>query len=238
MNHDASVTDRSPAADVLIWDAPVRVFHWLTVLSFAGAYLTAESERWRLVHVSLGYTLAGLVLFRLVWGLTGTRYARFASFVRGPQAVMRYLGSLLRGRPEHHLGHNPAGALAIVGLLALSLALTASGWAAYNEVGGEWLEEAHELVANLMLALVGVHIAAVVLSSWLHGENLIGAMVSGRKPGRPQDAIRSAWRSVAALMLVAVLGFWWLQWQGAPAGGLADRPSASARSGHDEDHDD
>ncbi|MBT9457456.1 MAG: cytochrome b/b6 domain-containing protein [Burkholderiaceae bacterium] len=226
------------ARKVLIWDAPVRVFHWLMVLSFAGAYLTAESERWRLVHVSLGYTLAGLVLFRLVWGLMGTRYARFASFVRGPQAVARYLGSLLRGRPEHHLGHNPAGALAIVGLLGLALAVTASGWAIYSEVGPEWLEEVHELAANTMLALVGVHIAAVVLSSVLHGENLIVAMVSGRKPGLPQDAIRSAWRSVAALMLVAVLGFWWLQWQGAPIGGLADRPAASARSGHDEDHDD
>lgn len=236
-----NATSASPAEagkKVLIWDAPVRLFHWLMVLSFAGAYLTAESERWRLVHVSLGYTLAGLVLFRLVWGLMGTRYARFSSFVRGPQAVMRYLGSLLRGRPEHHLGHNPAGALAIVGLLGLALAVTASGWAIYAEVGPEWLEEVHELAANAMLALVGLHVAAVVLSSVLHGENLIGAMVSGRKPGLPQDAIRSAWRSVAALMLVAVLGFWWLQWQGAPAGGLADRPAASAGSGHDKDHDD
>ena len=77
-----------PLRTVLVWDAPTRVGHWLIALSFAGAWLTAESERWRLVHVTLGYTLAALVVFRLVWGLVGTRHARFASFVRGP-AVSR-----------------------------------------------------------------------------------------------------------------------------------------------------
>ena len=81
---------------ILVWDAPVRVFHWLMVLSFAGAYLTAESERWRLIHVTLGYTLGGLVAFRILWGLVGTRYARFAEFVRGPAAIRGYLQHMLR----------------------------------------------------------------------------------------------------------------------------------------------
>lgn len=226
-----------PAArrGVLVWDAPVRVFHWLTVLSFAGAYLTAESERWRLLHVTLGYTMAGLVAFRIVWGLVGTRHARFANFVRGPAAVLRYLKALLRGAPEHSVGHNPAGALAIVVMLGLALGITASGWATFNDLGGDWLEEAHELAANLMLAVVGVHVAGVLISSRLHHENLVRAMVTGRKRGSPQDAVRSAWRTVAALMLVAVLGFWWLQWRSAPvAGALADRPAASAQQ-HDDD---
>ncbi len=222
---------------VLVWDAPVRVFHWLMVASFAGAYLSAESERWRLLHVTLGYTMAALVAFRIVWGLIGTRHARFASFVRGPGAVLRYLGALLRGRPEHHTGHNPAGALAIVALLGLTLAVAVSGWAVFNDVGGKWLEELHEGSAGLMLAIVGIHVAAVVLSSWLHRENLVGAMIDGRKTGRPQVGVRSAWRSVAALMLAAVLGFWWLQWQGAPgAGGQGLRETASAQiqaRGHD-----
>jgi cytochrome b len=187
------------------------------VLSFAGAYLTAESERWRLLHVTLGYTMAGLVVFRLLWGLVGTRHARFASFVRGPAAAARYLGSLVRGRPEHHAGHNPAGALAIVALLGLALAVAATGWATYDGGFGDWVEDVHEAAANGMLVLVGLHVVAVVLASRLHRENLVGAMVSGRKLGRPQDAIRRAWTGVATLMLVAVLGFWWLQWQAAPA---------------------
>lgn len=234
--HDAAA--RHP---VLVWDAPVRVFHWLMVLSFAGAYVTAESERWRLLHVTLGYTLAGLVVFRIIWGLVGTRYARFSNFVRGPQAVARYLGAMLRRQPEHHVGHNPAGALAILALLGLALALAMSGWAVYNDLAGEWLEEVHETVANLMLALVCVHVAAVVLSSWLHRENLVRAMISGRKPGSPDEGIRRAWRTVAVLMLVAVLGFWWWQWQNAPsASALAGRPAAAAEGGggHDHEHDD
>lgn len=222
----------SPAR-ALVWDAPVRVFHWLTVLSFAGAYLTSESERWQLVHITLGYTLAGLVAFRLVWGLVGSRHARFASFVRGPGAVLRYLRSLLTRQPEHHVGHNPAGALAVVALLLLAIGTTVSGWANYNELGGEWLEEAHELMANLMLAMVGVHVVGVLLSSWQHRENLVGAMITGHKAAAPQDAIRSAWRSVAALLLTAVLAFWWWQWQSAPTGMDHNPDSATASATSD-----
>ena len=147
---------------ILVWDLPVRMFHWLTVLSFAGAWLTAESERWRLLHVTLGYTLAGLLVFRVLWGLIGTRHARFTDFVRGPGAVRRYLAALLRGQPEHAVGHNPAGALAILALLALGAASAVSGWAVYNQLGGDWLEEAHEFAASLMLAVVGVHIRGVL----------------------------------------------------------------------------
>lgn len=202
---------------ILVWDAPVRVFHWLMVLSFAGAYLTAESERWRLVHVSLGYTLGGLVAFRVLWGLLGTRHARFASFVRGPAAVRRYVASMVHGRPEHHVGHNPAGAVAIVLLLLLSAATVATGWANYNELGGDWLEELHEGAANFMLAVVGVHVAGVVLASGLHRENLVRSMLNGRKEGAPAEGIRWSWRPLAGLLLAAVLGFWWLQWQAAPS---------------------
>lgn len=230
------VTATKPEArlgKVLVWDAPVRVFHWLTVLCFAGAWLTAESERWRLMHVSLGYTLAGLVAFRLVWGLVGTRHARFASFVRGPRAVLAYLRDMVRGQHGSHAGHNPAGALAIVGLLGLALAVTASGWMLYDGGGAKWLEDVHEAAASIMLALVGVHVAGVALASWMTHDNLVGAMFSGRKPARPDEAIRSAWRSLAALMLVAVLGFWAYQWQTAPAA-----PLLAGQQGHAEHDDD
>lgn len=220
---------------VLIWDAPVRVFHWLMVFSFAGAYLTAESERWRLVHVTLGYTMVGLVAFRILWGLFGTRHARFSSFVQGPAAIARYLRSLVRGRPEHHAGHNPAGALAIVALLAMTLLVAATGWGTYNEVGPSW-EGLHEGVASVMLAIVGVHVGAVVLASWLHRSNLIGAMVTGRRPGSPEEGVRSAWRSVASLMLVAVMAFWWMRWQAAPSELAADRTATAAKHHDRRDH--
>ncbi len=233
----STTTDTASGARrrVPIWDAPVRVFHWLAVLSFAGAYLTAESERWRLVHVSLGYTLVGLVVWRLLWGLVGTRHARFAAFVRGPRAAWGYLRSLLGGAPEHHAGHNPAGALAIVGLLAGALAVGASGWAVYSGVGGHALEELHEAVANGLLALVLLHVAGVVVGSLLHRENLVRAMVTGRKVAPPAEAIHRPWRGIAALLLAAVLGFWAWQATQAPA---AASPGVMAHHGAGDDDDD
>ncbi len=221
---------------IKVWDAPVRVFHWLMVLSFAGAYLSAESERWRLLHVTLGYTLGGLVAFRLVWGLAGTRYARFANFVRGPQAVLTYLRSLRKGQPQHHLGHNPAGAVAIVLLLLASVAVVGSGWAIYNDVGGEWLSELHDIAANSMLLVVAIHIAGVLVASRLHRENLVRAMVTGQKNGAPADGIRRPWAALAVLLVLAVLGYWWLQWQSAPEPVIGPVSSGSAKyQAHDND---
>jgi cytochrome b len=243
MNTTSASHAEAPAAEaaqrkVLVWDAPVRVFHWLMVLSFAGAWLTAESERWRQVHVTLGYTIAALVGFRLVWGLIGTRPARFSSFVRGPAAVARYVGAALRGRPEHHTGHNPAGAVAIVVLLLLALAVTATGWANYHEIGGHSMEEVHEAAANLMLGVVGLHVAGVLLGSFLHRENLVLAMISGRKAGKREEAARARWRSVAGVVLAGVLGFWALQWNATPpAEGAAGAPAAAARHRHHGDED-
>jgi cytochrome b len=209
----------SPAecpARTLVWDAPVRVFHWLMVASFAVAWLTSDSERWQLVHVTAGYTMAGLVAFRVLWGLVGTRHARFTDFVRSPWTALDYLVSLADRRPQHHAGHNPAGGLAILALLALAALTAATGWANYDELAGHWMEEVHEVLADTMLGLVVVHVAAVILGSVLHRENLVAAMIHGRKPVPPREGIRSPWRSVAVVLLAGVLGFWWLQWQSAP----------------------
>ena len=221
---------------VLVWDFPVRVFHWLMVLCFVGAYLTAESERWQTVHVTLGYTMAALLAFRLLWGAVGTRYARFADFVRGPAAIGAYLRSFVHGRPQHFLGHNPAGGLAILALLGLGAVVTATGWATFAEIGGEWLEEVHEGAANLMLGLVVVHIAAVIISSRLHREHLIASMIHGKKMGTPEQGIGRPWRPLGALLLAAVVGFWWLQWQSpTPASAGADKAvSAPPDRPHDE----
>lgn len=218
-------------ATILVWDAPVRVFHWLMVLSFAGAYLTAEMDDLRLLHVTLGYTMAGLVAFRLVWGLVGTRYARFANFVRGPGRVAHYLRTLFQRRPEHHVGHNPAGAMTILAFLLLTPIVAGLGWATYYEYGGEAMEEVHEVLANLMLAMVGIHVVGVLASSWAHHENLVKAMITGRKTGQRQDGISSAWRSVAVVLLLCVLSFWWFQLRDAPSAGMAgDRPAPAART--------
>jgi cytochrome b len=201
---------------IRIWDAPVRVFHWLLVFSFAGAYLTAESEVWRLVHVTLGYTLGGLLVFRLVWGVIGTRYARFSNFVRGPAAVLQYLKSLFAKQPEHHLGHNPAGAVAIVLLMLLGLGITATGYITYNDLGPGWVGELHDLLANAMLLVIIGHLVGVVTASLQHKENLVRSMVTGFKSGAADQGIRRTWTVVAVAIVIAVLGFWWQQWQSAP----------------------
>jgi cytochrome b len=194
----------------------VRTFHWLLALCFAGSYISAESESWRLLHVTLGYTMGGLIAFRLVWGVLGTRYARFGSFVRAPSAVRGYVKGLVARRPAHYIGHNPAGAVAIVLMLLVGAAIVASGYAVYNELGGDWLEEVHEVVGNTMLLLVGVHIVGVAVASYLHRENLPRSMVTGVKQGKVSEGIARAWWSVALGLLLAVAAFWYLQWRSAP----------------------
>jgi cytochrome b len=168
-----------------------------------------------------------------VWGLVGTRHARFASFVRGPAAAWDYLRDLAQGRAPQHTGHNPAGALAIVALLALAAATTALGWAVEMDLAGEWLEEAHEAAATAMLAVVGLHLLGVVVGSLTHRENLARAMVTGRKRGPASEAITRRWRPLATAILILVASFWAWEWQSAPAG---DVPVA-AHGGHG-DHDD
>jgi cytochrome b len=238
---------RDAVSKIPVWDLPVRVFHWLLAISFAGAFLTAESEHWRSLHVMLGYTFFGLILFRLTWGFTGSRHARFSSFIAGLTTVRRYLRSMVSGNPEHHVGHNPAGALAILTLLGVGLATASTGWAVYNDVGGDWVEQLHEGAAYAMLAFVGLHVAGVVVSSIVHRENLVGAMITGRKPGTPDQAIRHRHHVLGVLLFVAVVAFWaaWILDLGVPAGrgsemaGLS-APGHAARgaAGRHRDHDD
>jgi len=193
---------------ILVWDLPTRAFHWLLALSFAGAFLTAESERYRDVHVTLGYTMLGLVAFRLVWGLIGTRYARFRSFAFGPRSVLTYLKSLFTRSPHHYIGHNPAGSWAIYALLALIVLAGASGYATYEDIGGHGMEEVHEAFSNLLLAAVAAHVAGVAVSSLVHGENLVRAMVTGYKSGLPTQGVRYRHRAIGAALVAAVAVFW------------------------------
>ena len=160
----------------LIWDVPTRVFHWTLAFCFVGAWLTSESDRWLGVHVFCGYVMLGLLAFRLLWGVLGTHHARFASFWFGPRAAYDYLRQVLRGQAARHIGHNPAGSLAIYLLLLLTLLVgltgvfTLGGEEQHGAVAG-WMgftaarafKKLHEASAIAMLVLVLAHLGGVLV---------------------------------------------------------------------------
>jgi cytochrome b len=168
---------------ITIWDPFVRAFHWSLAVSYLLAWVTAED--WPGPHEQLGYFVLVLLGLRLVWGLIGTRYARFDSFVRGPSAALGYLRSLAQGHPKDYLGHNPAGGWMVIGLIVALLATASTGILAND--GGELWKELHEGLANISLLLIAVHVVGVLASSVLHGENLIRAMLTGKKTRSATD---------------------------------------------------
>lgn len=224
---------------ILVWDLPTRVFHWLLVVSFAGAYLTAESERLQIIHLTFGYTLAGLIVFRLIWGILGTRHAQFRNFLPSINKSWQYALSLIgKAQAPHYVGHNPLGALAIYALLLLGIAVSVTGYAYLQEMGGEWMEEGHEVIANMMLTLVGLHIVGVVISSVVHQENLIRGMINGHKKGEDAQAIKSSLNMVGVLLLVAVATFWTVAYLQPQAIGLVVGENTSTETADKKDDDD
>lgn len=188
---------------VKAWDPLVRVFHWSLVFFFLLAFATEDD--WMNLHVWAGYAVAMLVAFRLLWGVIGTRTARFLTFVKSPQAAMRHLGAMLSGKAPHYLGHNPVAAMMVVALLGSISLVAFSGMVLiaaegqgplagtiFAGIDGEAMEEVHEFFANFTLLLVFAHVTGVVVSSLLEGENLVNAMINGRKRAR------SAWADVNA----------------------------------------
>lgn len=193
---------------VKVWDWPTRLGHWILAISFMVAYVTAESERWRLVHVISGCAVMGIVLFRLVWGFIGSRYARFSEFVTSPKRALSYLMTYLpgSGKSTHYLGHNPAGGWSAV-LLLLGAGLAAvTGLLAYHFSAIKNIGELHEWFSNAALALVGVHLLGVAVSSWAHKENLLIAMFTGNKNGPAGKGISSTHVLAAGVMVVWTLG--------------------------------
>lgn len=204
---------------VRVWDLPTRLFHWTLVTAFILAWLTSEGDAWLALHVFAGTTMLGLILFRLLWGLVGSRHARFHDFVRPPHEVIAYLQGVRHGNAPRHLGHNPAGGYGILALLGLSLLtillgyLTLgteeghgpfAGWFSRNS--GKILEELHEGAALLLLAMVGVHLTGVVVESLLHRENLATAMIHGfkRSEGAPPPPPVVRHLPVALLLIVGL----------------------------------
>ncbi|PIP02624.1 MAG: cytochrome b [Zetaproteobacteria bacterium CG12_big_fil_rev_8_21_14_0_65_54_13] len=203
MMHDTS--------SIKVWDISIRLFHWSLVIFFVIAYITGEVET-ETLHAWAGYVIIALLVYRLVWGLIGSCYARFSDFIYSPAAIRDYLKSLITLHPKHYPGHNPAGGLMVILLLLGLMATSWSGLKAYEAEGkgplavstisltiptaqaddwkhgkyqgrgDDFWEEAHEACVSFMLLLIVLHLGGVAVSSLLHRENLVRAMVTGRKP--------------------------------------------------------
>ncbi len=201
----------------LVWDLPLRMTHWALVLAVAGCWATHYAGvEWFTWHRRLGYTVLVLVAFRIVWGFVGTRHARFASFVRGPRMLLAYL----RERGPATVGHNPLGALSVIALLALLLLQAATGLFANDEIMNMgpfygWIApelsnritSLHRASSEWQLALIGLHVAAVVFYVLVRRQPLVSAMITGRKPAADvplAEAIASS-RVLLACVIVAVL---------------------------------
>jgi cytochrome b len=181
-----------PPSQIYVWDPFVRLFHWTLVVAFTVAYLTEDDLL--TVHVWAGYLVGGLIVARVIWGFVGPAHARFAEFLCSPADTLRYVRDLVLFRAQRHLGHSPGGGAMVILLLLFLAATVVTGLVVYGgeqQAGplagmftkdtGESVEEVHELLANITLGLVLAHIAAVVLASFVHGENLVRAMFTGYK---------------------------------------------------------
>ena len=193
----------------LIWDLPVRIFHWLLAGGFTAAaiiaFLTEDEGVLFPYHALIGLVLALLVVLRIVWGFVGTRHARLSALLYGPRAVIKYMHGALTGRGERFVAHNPGAAWAVLAMFALILGLAVTGVMLGR--GDESIKEIHELLAWSMLVLVGAHLAGVVLYTVRHRENITRSMIDGRAVADPSQGIRTA-RPFAALLLVGIIGLW------------------------------
>jgi len=220
---DASVT-------IKVWDAPVRLFHWLLValvtLSVSTGYLGGNLMRW---HIWSGCAILGLLIFRLMWGFAGSSTARFSNFVRGPRAALGYARGLLSRRPSHTAGHNPLGGWMVVLLLASALLQAGTGLFSNDDIATEGplydkvskatsdaITAVHTANAVVLLVLIGLHVAAVLFYFWYKRENLLRPMFTGTKRVRAQalppvrfpGVLRAlALAAVAAAALYAILNF-------------------------------
>lgn len=203
--------------NTLIWDFPTRIFHWVLVIAFTAAWVTSENDRFLFHHVFAGYLLIGLLIFRLIWGMFGSRYARFRSFAYDWPSSTAYIKALITGNAARYIGHNPAGSYAIFAILVMILFVTVTG---ILVLGGEeghgplkgfvsyelgiQAKEFHEISVNLMLVLIFIHICGVVVESLYHKENLIWSMISGRKATPRSEKDVALYALIAVIMLAII----------------------------------
>ena len=180
--HSRRQTGRRSESAVRVWDPLVRIFHWTVVLGVLLNSFLMEGGKGP--HRSVGYVVAAALAVRIVWGFVGGAHARFSDFVVSPVVVVRHLSAVLARRDRRYLGHNPAGGAMILALMGLLAVTCLTGWMQGLDAfwGVEWVQETHKICANLILALAAVHALAAIVESFVHRENLVLAMITGRKP--------------------------------------------------------
>lgn len=195
-------------------DAATRTYHWLFAASFVGAYISADSEKFRLLHVTLGYTMIGLLAFRLLWGIFGPRHMRLSAMFRKLQGFRTLVEAFRSGQWMQTTQLKQSANLmmtSIIVLLLLSvMPLTLSGYAVYNELAGGWLEDIHEFFGEFMLFLVLAHLVMIAIVSLIRRSNLAKSMITGYVAGPGPDLIRSDYKIVAAALIASVSA--WLIW--------------------------
>jgi cytochrome b len=224
------------------------MFHWLFALCFLGAYLTADGESWRMLHVTLGYSMAGLLGFRVVYGLFGPRQAGLGLMWRKLGSAPAWLRSLRAATSLSAInwrqGQNLLMALAVVALLVLVVPLTLSGYATCNEwgvfPGDDWLGEIHEFLGEAFLFVVLAHLALILGLSLLRRKNQAAPMLGGRVDGPGPDLVQQNRPGLAALLLIAVLAYGAWEWQQSPNGLIPAKALGSLNAGgdHGQDHGD
>ncbi|MFN7156055.1 MAG: cytochrome b/b6 domain-containing protein [Acidovorax sp.] len=251
MNNTPSLHPASAAAQAapakspsrLVTDAPTRMFHWLFALCFVGAYATADGEHWRLLHVTLGYTLAGLLSFRVLYGIFGPRTSGLGLLWRKLAGAPAWLRALPKAtsitKINWRQGQNLFMALAVVLLLVLVVPITLSGYATYNDwgdvLGGDWIEEVHEFFGEAMLFVVLAHLALIAGLSMLRRKNQALPMLTGRVEGPGPNLVQKNRTWLAAALLLAVLAFGAWEWQQSPNGLIASSTTSERSRHHDDD---
>jgi cytochrome b len=203
----------------LIWDLPVRIFHWLLTLLIAGAWYTVKISGDMDTHMLIGQSILALLIFRVLWGFFGPRYARFSSFVFSPGEIMNYAKSLLSRKGGDYAGHNPTGSLAVFAMMALVgiqviTGLFATDFDGYfqgplnglvSSATASSITNIHYTNINFLLALIGLHIVAILFYLLFKRENLITPMISGEKqdPGDNLNAISDSKLGLAIGLMVA-----------------------------------
>jgi len=237
--HSTQHRDSDAGRGRRVTDAPTRMFHWLFALCFVGAYLTAETEHLRALHVTLGYTLAGLLVFRLLYGVLGPRQASLSVLRNKASTGWLWLrqcpAQLARGHLNWQPGQNLVLVVSIVAMMLLTLPLTLSGWATFNDLGGEWLGEIHEWAGDTMVLVVLLHLGALLLFSLLRRKNLALPMWRGRTPGQGPDVVRNNRLWLALLIAACTLLYWSWEWRQAPNGLISGPALSQAWSGDDGD---